>query len=843
MELFQKKYSKKTFLSTLFVFSFLILQSIPTMAQDPEITGFDGWSIVIDPGHSQKENMGIYNFSEAEKVLTIALHLEEMLLNKTDISDVYLTRDNGSDIVSLTQRTDFANSVAADFYHSVHSDAGPPSVNSTLFLWGGWLNFQGQIVEKTPAGGQAMGDIMNVNLTSAMRTGTRGSFADRTFYQNGAGNQFPYLFVNRTSNMASVLSEGGFHTNPEQNQLNMNEDYLRIEAQSHFWSYMEYLGINRTEVGILSGVISDQETGKPINGATVTVNGSTYTTDTYDSLFNRYSNDPEQLSNGFYYFSGLTPASDMTITVQAEDYFSESVNVTINSLDFTFADVELLSSLPPVVDSLYYDPQEGLMPGENLNVEFNRAMNRQSVEDAIEISPGVEYTVSWQNDQILRIRTENFDYLTEYSLTINDTALDQFDNMLDGDGDGQEGGSYTAVINTTSQDTDPPQLTTSYPLNSGFNFFSEDIVQLVFNEPLNESVISGLSIGLESSSDADPDFTVSYTEMNDQGIIQIIPHSPLASASSYDVIVPSGIEDLFGNATESDNSLSFLTSGNALVNPRYVDSFNNGLTDWWEPQQSGSTSGIVTELTNRPHETEADLSQKGSSGAMRINYGWDEASSGPYLIRIYKGGGLRFSAEDEMLAYVFGDGSDTPMRFVVRDSNNQLEASDWIDISWIGWRLVRWEMTDETSNAWVNGDGDLDGELFIDSIQLSYNQGESAQQGSIVVDELKVAKIGVATSAEEDLFTDKPQAFDLKQNYPNPFNPTTVISYSLPEASDVSLDVYNLTGQLIANIDEGSRRAGTHNINFDAGHLSSGVYIYRLTAGNTVLTKKMTLIK
>jgi hypothetical protein len=183
------------------------------------------------------------------------------------------------------------------------------------------------------------------------------------------------------------------------------------------------------------------------------------------------------------------------------------------------------------------------------------------------------------------------------------------------------------------------------------------------------------------------------------------------------------------------------------------------------------------------------------------------------------------------------------MRFVVRDSNNQLEASDWIDVSWIGWRLVRWEMSDETAGGWVNGDGSLDGELYIDSIQLSYNEGESAAQGSIIVDELKVARVEVATSTEDELTSDTPSDYRLEQNYPNPFNPSTMISYSLPEASEVQLNVYNLTGQLVASVDDGMRSAGTHQINFDAGHLSSGVYIYRLLAGNRVLTKKMTLIK
>lgn len=823
----------------------ILMLSLPILAQaqDAEITGFDGWSVVIDPGHSQTENMGIFGYSESEKVLEVSLHLVELLEQKTDISEVYLTRDNHTDIVNLSQRSDFANDVAADFFHSVHSDAGPPSANTALLLWGGWLNHSGQIVEKTPNGGKAMGDIMNVDLPHAMRIGTRGSIADRTFYTSGIGFQRPWLHVNNATNMASVLSEGGFHTNPEQNQLNMNIDYLRIEAQSHLWSYMEYLSIDRVEVGILSGIISDVETGDRINGAVITVDGTSYTTDTYDSLFNEYSNDPDQLSNGFYYFSGLTPGQTYTVKVEAENYYSEEIEISVNPYDFTFADVELLSSLPPFVEVLHYDEEKGLMPGQNLRIEFNRAMNRQSVEEAIEISPEVEYTVSWQNDRIIRIRTQNFEFLTEYTITINDTAMDQFDNKLDGNHDGEEGGIYTAIINTTSEDTDPPELLTSYPLNAGFNFFNEDIVQVVFDEPLNEEILENLNFGLESSSSADPEFSVQYAEANGLGVLQFIPHSPLAPAQSYNILVPAGIEDPFGNATEQEITIGFITSGDVTANPRHIDSFDKGVTDWWEPQQSGSTIGINTEVTSRPHETSDHLSQKGSSGAMRINYGWDEASGGPYLIRLYKGGGLRFNSDDEMHAYVFGDGSNTPMRFVVRDSNNGLEASDWMEIDWIGWRLVRWEMTNATTNAWVGGNGNLDGELFIDSIQLRYAEGESAIEGSIIVDELKVVRTGLATSNEDPLADQIPQKVQLEQNYPNPFNPTTIINYSLPESAAVSLNVYNLTGQLVATIDEGTRSAGSHTVNFDAGHLSSGVYIYRLTTGNDVITKKMTLIK
>ncbi|MCC5940835.1 MAG: T9SS type A sorting domain-containing protein [Balneolaceae bacterium] len=88
-----------------------------------------------------------------------------------------------------------------------------------------------------------------------------------------------------------------------------------------------------------------------------------------------------------------------------------------------------------------------------------------------------------------------------------------------------------------------------------------------------------------------------------------------------------------------------------------------------------------------------------------------------------------------------------------------------------------------------------------------------------------------------------PLVFNLAQNYPNPFNPSTIISYELPETSDVRLEVFDLTGRQIATLVEGQVQAGSHRVTFDAGNLSSGVYLYRLQAGNQIFTRKLTLIK
>lgn len=88
-----------------------------------------------------------------------------------------------------------------------------------------------------------------------------------------------------------------------------------------------------------------------------------------------------------------------------------------------------------------------------------------------------------------------------------------------------------------------------------------------------------------------------------------------------------------------------------------------------------------------------------------------------------------------------------------------------------------------------------------------------------------------------------PQNFELYQNYPNPFNPSTTISFSLPRSTNVKISVYNLIGEKVDEILNGSLDAGIHQIIFNASNLHSGMYLYKLEAGNISLTKKMILIK
>ena len=85
---------------------------------------------------------------------------------------------------------------------------------------------------------------------------------------------------------------------------------------------------------------------------------------------------------------------------------------------------------------------------------------------------------------------------------------------------------------------------------------------------------------------------------------------------------------------------------------------------------------------------------------------------------------------------------------------------------------------------------------------------------------------------------------ELQQNYPNPFNPTTQIRFSISEAQQVSLRVYDMAGRLVATlVNNETVTAGAHEVTFNASSLASGIYFYRFITESEIVTRKMTLMK
>ena len=95
----------------------------------------------------------------------------------------------------------------------------------------------------------------------------------------------------------------------------------------------------------------------------------------------------------------------------------------------------------------------------------------------------------------------------------------------------------------------------------------------------------------------------------------------------------------------------------------------------------------------------------------------------------------------------------------------------------------------------------------------------------------------------EDCKENVPNNFKLNQNYPNPFNPTTIIQFSISQQSFVTLKVYDVLGREVAALVNEEKETGSYNVSFDASSFSSGVYIYKIQAGNFINSKKMVLLK
>jgi cytoskeletal protein CcmA (bactofilin family) len=134
-------------------------------------------------------------------------------------------------------------------------------------------------------------------------------------------------------------------------------------------------------------------------------------------------------------------------------------------------------------------------------------------------------------------------------------------------------------------------------------------------------------------------------------------------------------------------------------------------------------------------------------------------------------------------------------------------------------------ITGETTIRYIPASGYLGADRF----RYTLSNGRSVSHGYITVAIESVAEL--------------PERMMLGQNYPNPFNPGTVIPVSLPETTDVRLEVFDLLGRFVLDVFNGTLEAGEHHLTVDAARLSSGTYIYRLSSTAGIQTRKMTLLK
>ncbi len=128
-------------------------------------------------------------------------------------------------------------------------------------------------------------------------------------------------------------------------------------------------------------------------------------------------------------------------------------------------------------------------------------------------------------------------------------------------------------------------------------------------------------------------------------------------------------------------------------------------------------------------------------------------------------------------------------------------------------------------------------------IRFRFGSDQSIGMEGWYIDDVVVENFFPPDAVSDDPQPQLPQCITLSQNYPNPFNPATTIEFALPQPREIRLAVYNVLGQRVVLLAEKNCNAGTHRVQFDGSSFPSGVYIYRLSAGDAVLCRKMMLVK
>lgn len=144
---------------------------------------------------------------------------------------------------------------------------------------------------------------------------------------------------------------------------------------------------------------------------------------------------------------------------------------------------------------------------------------------------------------------------------------------------------------------------------------------------------------------------------------------------------------------------------------------------------------------------------------------------------------------------------------------------------------------------------------MIDSLKIEWPSGKVDFLINVAADQFLTVTEGTISAVDDAEASTAPAAFALHQNYPNPFggaatspatsggNSSTIIGFSLPRATVVELAVYDLAGREVVTLVNGFKNAGEHELTFEARHLPSGVYVYRLRAGDVVQSRKMILLR
>lgn len=804
-------------------FTFLFLLTVLVSPVSLKGQDLSGISVGIDPGHGGgNKNHGPTGLLEHVINMEVSRFLKGYL-KSAGIDTVLLTRKDSTENPSLSEREDIANNFGVTWFHSVHQNATGWSQNLTVRYTLVLYEEKAGYVPEWPGESDVMSHYMARNLYNALRTQYYRVSGDYSFYGTPS-----YLGVLNDLTMPGELSEATFHDHPVEEAKMRNPDFLKMEARGLYHSFLEYYEAGTTTEGPLIGIIKDADTNNPINGPAVTLK----------PLNIQYTVDNN--NNGLYIFDKLEEEI-YTVSVSMDGYEQSEDTISVHPHRFNFRDFKLISTVPPFV--VYTDPESGTTDFNvfrDIKIGFSRSMDRDSFSDNFRIYPEKDGIFKWSSD----LRTVSFNpggpllYDTLYTVTLSGEITDVHGHPLDGNGDGIGGDPYSFTFSTQTLDMSKPVVILTYPQESDTGVFIGSVISAAFNKHLDTATVVEDNFLILDKNYQRVRGRIEYAEFEDKSKITLIPKVNLRSGVKYFVTLLKSIADADGNQMDEHFQWNFTTEKRRRYT--YILDEVNTMEMWENPLNSPETRGIKPDSLIFELRNDYWISGGVSVG---VSYQFNDPT-GVLFIRWKKGDEdtlSHVSDADGISLYIFGDGSYNDITFFFKSQEDSILSPDPIPVEWQGWKPVVYYLQNSGENLRFMG------------FSISYS---SSLRGDIHFDRLLKITNTPITSVKEPQISDKlPLDFVLEQNFPNPFNSTTVIKFTVPPPNygemgtvKVSLNIYNIKGELVRNVYSGYLKPGTHRFYWNGkgryGKTSpSGIYIYAIKSGEKSISKKMLLIR
>lgn len=791
------------------LFLFMALQGNQSMAQKTDLTDY---KIFINPGHgghdSDDRHMLATDFWESDGNLEKGLFLRQILVNMH--ATVYMSRTTNytEDDLPLSAIDAMANSANVDFFLSIHSNGFDGKENKPLML------FRGYDDQPVFPAARTMAMIMWQKLFEKGNCWTNNSIwvkGDWTFYPEW-GDKVG-LGVLRTLTMPGVLSEGSFHDYIPESWRLRNKDFLDHEAWAFTRSIIEYENVVPLSHGVIAGIIRDplkspswyfkpgtNDEASPLNGAIVTL---TPGNETYHV---------DDLNNGFYLFDSIPPG-DYKVKVEGiQDYFKDSLNVTVTANKTVLADfaMQFDTTIVPGLTSVMPSMADSLLFNQEFTFTFDLPMDRDSVQKALLFDPSVELSYAWnEKGTVLRVKpTVSFTGKSAYVIRLTRTACSEWKVPI----------AEELQFNFITKSRTRLKLERSFPKEGITEVSLYPQIRLYFDAPLDHTSVPGEIQLLDPQNQPLSKLREGFVEAEGKGVYYFELSQPLELNKHYKLLINAAVADVAGISLGENAEINFTSRTSSYESGAIIEPFDD-LARFWDPDASGSTIGTDNPLTTF---TASPLIKRAGSNAGRLDYVFINATGGVCRVFDTQKPGIGQNANTKFGIWVFGDMSMNILEywFYSSGTTNQIVYVDTVD--WAGWDLKTIPF-----NV-IGGTGDRQ----YHSVVIRQSETGS-KSGVIFFDEAML----ITPTGINELRTDD---FGLGI-YPNPLSSSGGITFSLREKSMVTLEVFTLDGRKGEQIINELLDPGPQYITWVPSPLvNNGIYLIRLTVKTFTDNKPVT---